>query len=221
MTGTGSDVRSHSLLVLSRVPTNPPCRHSNPPSRSTSAERFSFDSPWACGKGQGALGSGISPSAAGAAGCRVMGGEPLRDITTLPRRRRWRVRWGKGRPRSVSELSALQELAELVRRTGKAASPQRGSFSLEKWVEDWAPSRCPQTEGRRVREGLPEPQVGCPRNGPQPQPPSPLPAREWGLWRFSPATGDRISSSLPASQPSWRGLEWASERASLKSVCFC
>ena len=56
------------------------------------------------------------------------------------------MRWGKGRPRSVSELPALQELGELVSRLGEAAPPQGGSFSPEKLVEDWAPSRCPQTE---------------------------------------------------------------------------
>ena len=31
MTGTGSDVRCHSLLVLSRVPTNAPCRQATRP----------------------------------------------------------------------------------------------------------------------------------------------------------------------------------------------
>lgn len=50
----------------------------------------------------------------------------------------------------VSELSAPPELGELVSLLRKAAPPQRGSFSPEKWVEDWAPSRCPQTEDRCV-----------------------------------------------------------------------
>lgn len=59
-----------------------------------------------------------------------------------------------GRESSVSELSAPLELAELVSRLRRAAPPQRGSFNLEKWVKDWAPSRCPQTEGRRVPGGL-------------------------------------------------------------------